>query len=90
MKKEQLYIVWIEGLTPRTGEKIKAFKEDKNGVPFTEYTTKVREALRVKESDVPAFKQYLRDQEFSDWTIDSVNTFVKVHNSVLAKIWKVD
>lgn len=46
--------VWVEGLTYRTGEKIKSISPHS-----IEYTTKITEALRVKPCDWEAVKRLL-------------------------------
>ena len=72
MKTERYYyIVWIEGLSWKRGEKIKSI--DQNGV--LEYTTKMTEALRVKPENVPTFKTWLKLHGVTDWTLE--NSFVR-------------
>ena len=52
----QYYIIWIEGLTPKTGEKLKAFDES-----CREYTVYMTEAMRVREDDrEPLMKELKR------------------------------
>ena len=81
--KESVYVVWIEGLTLRTGEKIKAIKEG-----GFEYTTLMTKALRVKESDIPAFKALMEEREIADWAINSDNTFCKTSYTPKGTLWK--
>lgn len=51
MSKTQYYFIWIEGLTPRSGEKIESIVKDPDGEISVEYTTMMTKALRVKGSD---------------------------------------
>lgn len=71
-KRTQYYIVWIEGLSYKRGEKIKTIEQYGN----IEYTTKMTEAMRVKEKDVAELKHFLKRHGISDWTLESA--FVRV------------
>ena len=70
--KNKFFIIWIEGLTPKTGEKIKSFTN--TGV---DYTLKMTEAVRVKEDDIPTVIAYLKRHGFADWVLTSPNTFIR-------------
>ena len=70
--RTQYYIVWIEGLSYKRGEKIKTIEQYGN----IEYTTKMTEAMRVKEKDVTNLKAFLKRHGVSDWTLE--NAFVMV------------
>ena len=70
--RTQYYIVWIEGLSYKRGEKIKTIEQYGN----IEYTTKMTEAMRVKEKDVTNLKAFLKRHGVSDWTLE--NAFVRV------------
>lgn len=67
------YIVWVEGLEYKTGEKIKCF----NNKGETVYTCRMMNAMRVKEKDIPLVKSMMKDAGVSDWVIDSPNTFIR-------------
>lgn len=64
------YYIWIEGICPRTGEKIKSISND------IEYTTKITEALRIRITDKDKMKTLLKGLGIADWVINSPNTFV--------------
>ena len=70
--RTQYYIVWIEGLSYKRGEKIKTIEQYGN----IEYTTKMTEAMRVKEKDVTNLKAFLKRHGISNWTLE--NAFVMV------------
>jgi hypothetical protein len=70
--KMKYYIVWIEGLEPRDGEKIKSLTDF--GI---KYTTKMTQAMRVKEDDIPFMKDYMKRHGIASWVIDSPNTFIR-------------
>lgn len=64
--KEQLFYVWIEGFSPRTGEKVMTIARNGN----YEITTYMTRALRVKQSDIPEVKELLSVAGVSQWAID--------------------
>lgn len=70
--RTQYYIVWIEGFHYKRGEKIKSIGRYGN----IEYTTKMTEAMRVKEKDVAELKHFLKRHGVSNWTLE--NAFVMV------------
>lgn len=70
--RTQYYIVWIEGLSYKRGEKIKSIGRYGN----IEYTTKMTEAMRVKEKDVAELKHFLKRHGVANWTLE--NAFVRV------------
>jgi ribosomal protein S16 len=82
-KRPYYYIVWIEGLSWKRGEKIKSIGQ--YGV--AEYTTKMTEALRVKPEDVPHFKHWLRRHGVTEWTLESA--FVKTNYAPKDTIFNV-
>lgn len=69
------YIIWVEGLEYKTGEKIKCF----NSEGETVYTCRMMNAMRVKESDIKSAKDSMKRAGISDWVIDSPNTFVRTN-----------
>ena len=79
-----MYYIWIEGLEPRTGEKIKSLTDTDHT-----YTLKITEALRVKQCDVEHVKQLLREQGISNWCIDSPNTFVPTKYAPKGTLFRV-
>ena len=72
MSKNKLFIVWIEGLTVKAGEKICSLSDDQ-----PRYTTSMRKAMRIREQDIPAMKDWMIEKEFASWVIDSPNTFIE-------------
>jgi hypothetical protein len=84
MKTERYYyIVWIEGLSWKEGEKIKSI--DHNG--SIEYTTKMTEALRIKPEDVHVFKHWLKRHGIANWTLESA--FVRTSYAPKDSIYNV-
>lgn len=75
MKKPKFYIVWIEGLSPRYGEKLSNFIESHRQEDYI-VTTRMTRAMRVKPQDVETVREKLRSLGVSDWCCDSPNTFV--------------
>lgn len=71
-KKYTYYIVWIEGIGSRRGDKVKALTD--YGLS---YTTKLTESLRVKNTDIPYMKDYLKRHGISEWVYNNPNTFVE-------------
>ena len=54
--KQQRYIIWIEGLTPKTGEKVKEITRTD-----VIYTTKMKDALRVNGKDITSTLNKLKN-----------------------------
>ena len=73
--KNTYYLVWIEGVEFKNGEKIKGFDKDGSII----YTLKMTDAMRVTEEDIPTMREKLRGIGIADWVVDSPNTFVKTH-----------
>jgi hypothetical protein len=76
------YVIWIEGLNSRTGEKVKALVRDSHT-----YTHLMTEALRVKEPDVPDALELLREQGCADWALKTAA--VRVTYAPKGTIWRV-
>jgi hypothetical protein len=53
------YIIWVEGLWPKTGEKIKSLTVNDQGKIEIEYTTKMTESLRVRAEHKELFQKKL-------------------------------
>lgn len=70
--KTKYFIIWIEGITAKTGEKVKSFTD--TGV---DYTTLMTKAVRVKEDDIPTVIAYLKRHGIADWVLNSPNTFIR-------------
>jgi hypothetical protein len=80
--KKTFYIIWVEGLSVRGGEKIKRVTKD-----GFEYTTEMTKALRVKPEDLKNFKQMMRNRGIANWVIDNPNSFVKTHYAPKNKLF---
>jgi hypothetical protein len=82
MKNAKYFIVWVEGLNLRTGEKIKSIKGD-----VIEYTTKMTEAMRFpvdREDEVSSLlKEYL-----ASWVVESPNTYHQTTYAPKGTMWK--
>lgn len=72
-QKQHYFIVWIEGIEPRSGEKIASLSATEHT-----YTTLMTKALRVKPEDVEEVIQLLKKQHVADWTLNS-NSFIKTY-----------
>ncbi len=68
----QYYIIWIEGIDRKSGEKIKSLTD--TGVS---YTTKMMKAMRIRQCDIHYMKHYMRRHGFAEWCIEGVYTFIK-------------
>lgn len=60
----KFYVIWIEGLGPRSGEKIKTIKDGK-----IEYTTLLTQAMRIRTKDKENMRTYLKLLGIADWTL---------------------
>ena len=81
--KSTYYVVWIEGIEPRSGEKIKTLTETEH-----DYTTKMTEALRVKAKDLDLVKRILRNSGVAEWALN--NCFHKVHYAPKGTLYNPD
>ena len=84
--KNTYYVIWVEGLNPRHGEKIERFRLDNT----IEYTCKMSQAMRILEKDIPAMREKLKDFRLADWVIDSGRTFVKTHYAPKGTLYKLN
>lgn len=73
MKRKKYYIIWIEGLEYKGGEKIKAITD--RGF---DYTLEMTKALRIRERDIPLMKNLMKRFGIADWVINesSSRTFI--------------
>lgn len=81
--REKYYYIWIEGIEPRYGEKVKCFK---NG--YIEYTTKLTEAMRIRTQDKERMKEILLNKGISKWTVESSGTFVRTNYAPAGTLFK--
>lgn len=82
--KNIYYIIHIEGIDYRTGDKIKTFDADGNIV----YTHKMTKAMRISEQDISKMREKLRKINIASWVVDSFNTFVKTYYAPKNTIFK--
>jgi len=81
--KQEFFVVWIEGLSPQRGEKIKTMDSNDHT-----YTTKMTEALRVKREDIERVKGILRGRGVANWALEGAGTFHKVSYAPKGTIYK--
>lgn len=81
--KPYYYIIWIEGLEYRTGEKVKSMHNDK-----IQYTTKITEAMRILPDDIIEMKSILLNMGVAKWVVEG-NTFIKTNYAPKGSIYKV-
>lgn len=72
-KKPYYYIVWIEGLSYKRGEKIHYIDEQGN----IKYTAKMMEAMRVKPEDFHYMKDWLKRHGVAQWALETA--FIRVN-----------
>lgn len=82
-KASQYYYVWIEGIGPRTGEKVKCFDGDR--IVYTTYVTKT---MRVHRDDIPEMREKLRRCGIAEWCIESSSTFIRTSYVPKGTLWK--
>ena len=74
MKRQNYFIIWIEGLDVKSGEKVSSLTDF--GVSYTNLMTN---AMRIRECDIHRMKAYLKRHGFADWVINGSNTFIKTN-----------
>jgi len=80
-EKPEFYFVWIEGLTPERGEKIKSLTSNDHN-----YTLKLTEAMRVKPEHKETVKDILKKQGVASWALE--NCMIKTHYAPKGTIFK--
>ena len=83
--KNEYVIVWIEGFTPKTGDKVKSFGKDGRII----YTHRMTEAMRILPKDIPAMRRKLERIGITDWVVNSDNTFVKTHYAPKGTLYRL-
>ena len=81
--KPTYYVVWIEGIEPISGEKIKTLTETEH-----DYTTNMTEALRVRSEHLDLVKRILRNSGVAEWALN--NCFHKVHYAPKGTLYNPD
>ena len=69
MTKYPYYIIWIEGICWKTGEKVKSFSKYDYDI-----TTKMGDALRIKKQDKDEATLVLSMMGVADWAL--TNAFI--------------
>lgn len=87
MSKTKYYVVWIEGLSAKNGEKIKNLVPNPGTVRhYVEYTTYMTKALRVKEADRARVRHLLEECG----VVSSFIIFVPTSYAPAGTIFEVD
>ncbi len=76
----EYYVVWIEGLEPKTGEKIHKL------LPEHTYTTSMTKAMRVLPEHREVVKAILRERGIAEWTLN--NCFAKTSYAPKGTLFK--
>lgn len=72
IQNAKYFFVWVEGFEPKTGEKIKHFRNDGS----IEYTCEMMDAMRVRKKDIPTVEQKMRNHGIAKFVMESQNTFI--------------
>lgn len=83
MANTKYYYVWIEGLSPKRGEKLKNFID----YDYT-ITTRMSDAMRVKPEHLYIVKDKLSRLGVADWVLDSLNTFVPINYAPAGTVFR--
>lgn len=86
-KNAKYFIIWIEGIEYKGGEKVKNFV-DKNGNWSISYTLDMTKSLRIKRKDIPQAIERLKECGIANWVIDNPNTFVSTSYAPKGTIYK--
>jgi hypothetical protein len=76
----EYYVVWIEGLEPKTGEKIHKLLPEHN------YTTSMTKAMRVLPEHRELVKDILRERGIAEWALNKC--FVKTNYAPKGTLFK--
>jgi hypothetical protein len=66
--KNRYYFIWIEGLSPRYGEKLLQFTNEGYSI-----TTLMTHAMRFKAEHLPSVSAYLKRHGVSSWGYVPIN-----------------
>jgi len=70
MKYNKYYYVWIEGFSPKNGEKLRVLTDTGYDI-----TTTMSDAMRVKPEHLHLIKDYLERHGVANWVLESSQTF---------------
>jgi hypothetical protein len=79
----EMYVVWIEGIEPKNGEKIVSLDRYNH-----EYTLSMTQAMRVLPEHKEMVKSLLREQGVSKWALE--NCFARVNYAPKGTIFNPD
>jgi|688.fasta_scaffold57489_3 hypothetical protein len=79
--KPTYYVIWIEGIEPKSGEKIATLTNEGHS-----YTTKMGEALRFTEENAGKAIDILRSRGVAEWTLR--NCLHKVNYANKKNLWQ--
>jgi hypothetical protein len=82
VKDAKYFFVWVEGIEPKGGEKIKHFRNDGS----IEYTLNMTEAMRVRRKDIGAVKFKMERAGVANWVLEG-NTFISTSYAPKGTIW---
>lgn len=71
-EKPEFYVVWIEGVEPKKGEKVLSLDSEDY-----EITTSMTQAMRILPKDRGIVKEMLREKGVAKWALE--NCFVRVN-----------
>jgi hypothetical protein len=77
----EFYVVWIEGIEPKSGEKILSLNSNSHS-----YTTSMKRAMRVLPEHGELVKSILRDRGVASWALE--NCMVKTNYAPSGTIYK--
>jgi len=80
------YYIWIEGLSPKRGEKVHCIL----GKYDYDITTSMSDAMRVKPEHIHIMKDYLKRHGVADWVLESHETFVPINYAPTGTVFKPD
>lgn len=83
MKNKKYYYVWIEGLEPKTGEKVKTLSKYDYDI-----TTKMGDALRILKEDKDEMALVLRQMGVAKWAL--TNAFIETSYAPKGTLHKFD
>jgi hypothetical protein len=81
--KRTYFVIWVEGLEPRSGEKIRTLNSQTH-----DYTTDMTKALRVKPGHLKHVKGILKSRGVASWVLDNPKSFVKTHYAPKGTVYK--
>lgn len=81
-KKPIYYLIWIEGIEPKGGEKVATLTSEGHTI-----TTKISESLRFTKENVQEAMNILRSQGVAGWALND-NSLYKVSCANKKNLWR--